>query len=202
MKRVQNCNSVAILSPMQHVNRVYVITLSSQKGETDFRFHIKRWISLTCVCDWFLSYQKSSLMFKRLDASTLPEDILSDTQTLPMMAHSAGSALWVRAPKHICYVCSFGHSCLFTCSSCPIYRTRGGFVALSPISPQELFLQPISSDIEGSQQENPVRENRCEQTHTAVINSSHYAGLLPVLGQYKLWKHCFTLQVAHVLWHS
>lgn len=32
-------------------------------------------------------------MFKRLDASTLPEDILSETQTLPMMAHSAGSAL-------------------------------------------------------------------------------------------------------------
>lgn len=154
-----------------------------------------------CVCDWFLSYQKSNLMFKRLDASTLPEDILSDTQTLPMMAHSAGSALWVRAPKHICHVCSFGPSCLFTCSSCPIYRTRGGFVALSPISPQELFLQPISSDIEASQQENPVRENRCEQTRTAVINGSRDAGLLPILGHYNLWKHCFTLQVAHVLWH-
>ncbi|XP_075877649.1 voltage-dependent R-type calcium channel subunit alpha-1E-like isoform X4 [Nelusetta ayraudi] len=74
-----------------------------------------------------LEAQKSSLMFKRLDASTLPEDILSETQTLPMMAHSAGSAL-----------------------------TRGGFVALSPISPQELFLQPISSDIEASQPENPT----------------------------------------------
>ncbi|XP_074507600.1 voltage-dependent R-type calcium channel subunit alpha-1E-like isoform X4 [Sebastes fasciatus] len=70
-----------------------------------------------------LEAQKSSLMFKRLDASTLPEDILSNTETLPMMAHSAGSAL-----------------------------TRGGFVALSPISPQELFLQPISSDTEASQQ--------------------------------------------------
>lgn len=42
---------------------------------------------------FFLSLQKSSLMFKRLDASTLPEDILSDSQSLPMMAHSAGSAL-------------------------------------------------------------------------------------------------------------
>ncbi|KAL7386483.1 hypothetical protein ABVT39_009200 [Epinephelus coioides] len=72
-----------------------------------------------------LEAQKSALMFKRLDASTLPEDILANTQTLPMMAHSAGSAL-----------------------------TRGGFVALSPISPQELFLQPISSDAEASQPQN------------------------------------------------
>ncbi|XP_034410842.1 voltage-dependent R-type calcium channel subunit alpha-1E-like [Cyclopterus lumpus] len=71
-----------------------------------------------------LEAQKSNLMFKRLDASTLPEDILSDSNTLPMMAHSAGSAL-----------------------------TRGGFVALSPISPQELFL-PIISDTDAAQQEN------------------------------------------------
>ncbi|XP_074544873.1 voltage-dependent R-type calcium channel subunit alpha-1E-like isoform X3 [Halichoeres trimaculatus] len=76
-----------------------------------------------------LEAQKSNLMFKRLDASTLPEDILSNTQTLPMMAHSAGSAL-----------------------------TRGGFVALSPISPQELFMQPISSDVDVSQQQNLVGE--------------------------------------------
>ncbi|XP_050925931.1 voltage-dependent R-type calcium channel subunit alpha-1E isoform X1 [Lates calcarifer] len=76
-----------------------------------------------------LEAQKSNLMFKRLDASTLPEDILSNTQPLPMMAHSAGSAL-----------------------------TRGGFVALSPISPQELFLQPMSSDTDASQQQNLVGE--------------------------------------------
>ncbi|KAL6103851.1 cacna1e [Pungitius sinensis] len=74
-----------------------------------------------------LEAQKSSLMFKRLDASTLPEDILSDSQSLPMMAHSAGSAL-----------------------------TRGGFLALSPISPQELFLQPISTDADGAQEQNPT----------------------------------------------
>ncbi|XP_035491081.1 voltage-dependent R-type calcium channel subunit alpha-1E isoform X6 [Scophthalmus maximus] len=72
-----------------------------------------------------LEAQKSSLMFKRLDASALPEDILSNAETLPVMAHSAGSAL-----------------------------TRGGFVALSPISPQELFLQPMSSDADASQQQN------------------------------------------------
>uniref|UniRef100_A0A8C9WXW3 Calcium voltage-gated channel subunit alpha1 E n=1 Tax=Sander lucioperca TaxID=283035 RepID=A0A8C9WXW3_SANLU len=73
-----------------------------------------------------LEAQKSSLMFKRLDGSALPEEILSNTQTLPMMAHSAG--------------------------------TRGGFVALSPISPQELFLQPISSDPDASQEQNLVRK--------------------------------------------
>lgn len=55
------------------------------------------------ACSWFLSHQKSSLMFKRLDASTLPEDILSETQTLPIMAHSAGSALWVSALLRICF---------------------------------------------------------------------------------------------------
>lgn len=31
-------------------------------------------------------------------------------------------------------------------------------MALSPISPQELFLQPMSSDNEASQQQNPVRK--------------------------------------------
>ncbi|XP_047445627.1 voltage-dependent R-type calcium channel subunit alpha-1E isoform X5 [Mugil cephalus] len=76
-----------------------------------------------------LEAQKSNLMFKRLDAAALPEDILSNTQPLPMMAHSAGSAL-----------------------------TRGGFVALSPISPQELFLQPISSDTDAGQQQNQQSE--------------------------------------------
>lgn len=47
-------------------------------------------------------------MFKRLDASTLPEDILSNTQPLPMMAHSAGSALWVCAHMQIL--------CIFVCT--------------------------------------------------------------------------------------
>lgn len=30
-------------------------------------------------------------------------------------------------------------------------------MALSPISPQELFLQPISSDVDPGQEKNPVR---------------------------------------------
>ncbi|XP_077470736.1 voltage-dependent R-type calcium channel subunit alpha-1E isoform X2 [Stigmatopora argus] len=72
-----------------------------------------------------LEAQKSNLIFKRLDASTLPEDILSNAQPLPMMGHSAGSAL-----------------------------TRGGFVALSPISPQELFLQSMSSEADTAEQQN------------------------------------------------
>nr|XP_023833508.1 voltage-dependent R-type calcium channel subunit alpha-1E-like [Salvelinus alpinus] len=63
--------------------------------------------------------QKASLMpFQRLDASTLSEDILSNAQPLPCMPHSAGSAL-----------------------------TRGGLVALSPLSPQDLLnMQPTTSD--------------------------------------------------------
>ncbi|XP_052332755.1 voltage-dependent R-type calcium channel subunit alpha-1E-like isoform X1 [Oncorhynchus keta] len=66
-----------------------------------------------------LEAQKASLMpFQRLDASTLSEDILSNAQPLPCMPHSAGSAL-----------------------------TRGGLVALSPLSPQDLLnMQPQTSD--------------------------------------------------------
>ncbi|XP_034040024.1 voltage-dependent R-type calcium channel subunit alpha-1E-like isoform X2 [Thalassophryne amazonica] len=82
-----------------------------------------------------LEAQKSNLIFKRLDASTLPEDILSNTQPLPKMAHSAGSAL-----------------------------TRGGFVALSPISPQDLFLQPINSDIDSSQQQIEVKSGSMKRS--------------------------------------
>lgn len=40
------------------------------------------------------------------------------------------------------------------------HRTRGGFVALSPISPQDLFLQPINSDVDSGQEKNLVRRRR------------------------------------------
>lgn len=95
-------------------------------------------------------------MFKRLDAAALPEDILSNTQTLSTMAHTAGSALWVcadtdsRAELMSVGVWLFIFFCLNN-------RTRGGFVALSPISPQELFLQPINSDVDPGQEKNLVR---------------------------------------------
>ncbi|KAJ8395442.1 hypothetical protein AAFF_G00031760 [Aldrovandia affinis] len=65
-----------------------------------------------------LEEQKHAPMFQRMDASSLPQDILSSAKALPFLPHNAGSAL-----------------------------TRGGFVALSPISPQELFMQPRSPDI-------------------------------------------------------
>lgn len=42
-------------------------------------------------------------------------------------------------------------------------------MALSPISPQELFLQPISSDTDASQQQNPVRE-RPKKSIQYIVN--------------------------------
>ncbi|KAI5610402.1 voltage-dependent R-type calcium channel subunit alpha-1E isoform X6, partial [Silurus asotus] len=62
-----------------------------------------------------LEEQKHAPMFQRMDASSLPQEILCSAKALPFLTHSAGNAL-----------------------------TRGGFVALSPISPQELFMQPIT----------------------------------------------------------
>ncbi|XP_077579736.1 voltage-dependent R-type calcium channel subunit alpha-1E [Stigmatopora nigra] len=97
-----------------------------------------------------LEAQKSNLIFKRLDASTLPEDILSNAQPLPMMGHSAGSAL-----------------------------TRGGFVALSPISPQELFLQSMSSEADPAEQQNLTEDasgsiQRSSSTKSDQQGNSHW----------------------------
>ncbi|XP_058640818.1 probable voltage-dependent R-type calcium channel subunit alpha-1E isoform X6 [Onychostoma macrolepis] len=64
-----------------------------------------------------LEEQKHAPMFQRMDASSLPQDILCSAKALPFLSHSAGSAL-----------------------------SRGGFVALSPISPQDLFMQPLAQD--------------------------------------------------------
>ncbi|XP_057212233.1 voltage-dependent R-type calcium channel subunit alpha-1E isoform X4 [Triplophysa rosa] len=64
-----------------------------------------------------LEEQKHAPMFQRMDASSLPQDILCSAKALPFLTHSAGSAL-----------------------------TRGGFVALSPISPQDLFMQPVAQE--------------------------------------------------------
>ncbi|XP_028974512.2 voltage-dependent R-type calcium channel subunit alpha-1E isoform X4 [Esox lucius] len=81
-----------------------------------------------------LEAQKASLRaFQRLDASTLSEDILSNTQPLPCMPHSAGSAL-----------------------------TRGGLVALSPLSPQDLFsMQTMTSDLDTSSQHSGAEMASC-----------------------------------------
>ncbi|XP_039518708.1 voltage-dependent R-type calcium channel subunit alpha-1E isoform X5 [Pimephales promelas] len=64
-----------------------------------------------------LEEQKHAPMFQRMDASSLPQDILCSAKAMPFLSHSAGSAL-----------------------------TRGGFVALSPISPQDFFMQPLGQD--------------------------------------------------------
>ncbi|XP_041695235.1 voltage-dependent R-type calcium channel subunit alpha-1E [Coregonus clupeaformis] len=71
-----------------------------------------------------LEEQKHAPMFQRMDASSLPQDILCSVKALPFLPHSAGSAL-----------------------------TRGGFVALSPISPQEMFMQPMSQDLEDKEED-------------------------------------------------
>ncbi|XP_040895501.1 voltage-dependent R-type calcium channel subunit alpha-1E isoform X2 [Toxotes jaculatrix] len=71
-----------------------------------------------------LEEQKHAPMFQRMDASSLPQEILCNAKSLSFLRHSAGSAL-----------------------------TRGGFVALSPISPQEMFLQPLSLSREEKDEE-------------------------------------------------
>ncbi|XP_039984159.1 voltage-dependent R-type calcium channel subunit alpha-1E [Xiphias gladius] len=71
-----------------------------------------------------LEEQKHAPMFQRMDASSLPQEILCNAKSLSFLSHSAGSAL-----------------------------TRGGFVALSPISPQEMFLQPLSRSREEKEEE-------------------------------------------------
>ncbi|XP_051232685.1 voltage-dependent R-type calcium channel subunit alpha-1E isoform X3 [Dicentrarchus labrax] len=71
-----------------------------------------------------LEEQKNAPMFQRMDASSLPQEILCNAKSLSFLRHSAGSAL-----------------------------TRGGFVALSPISPQEMFLKPLSRSREEKEDE-------------------------------------------------
>nr|XP_020468651.1 voltage-dependent R-type calcium channel subunit alpha-1E [Monopterus albus] len=71
-----------------------------------------------------LEEQKHAPMFQRMDASSLPQEILCNAKSLSFLRHSAGSAL-----------------------------TRGGFVALSPISPQEMFMQPLSCSREEKEDE-------------------------------------------------
>ncbi|TKS74426.1 putative voltage-dependent R-type calcium channel subunit alpha-1E DOE-1 [Collichthys lucidus] len=71
-----------------------------------------------------LEEQKHAPMFQRMDASSLPQEILCNAKSLSFLRHSAGSAL-----------------------------TRGGFVALSPISPQEMFLQPLSCSREEKEED-------------------------------------------------
>ncbi|KAI4885794.1 hypothetical protein NFI96_023159 [Prochilodus magdalenae] len=90
-----------------------------------------------------LEEQKHAPMFQRMDASSLPQEILSSAKALPFLTHSAGSAL-----------------------------TRGGFVALSPVSPQELFMQPLSPEPEEEDyrlQYRPVQNTFFESGHRTLV---------------------------------
>ncbi|MCI4380495.1 hypothetical protein PGIGA_G00240510 [Pangasianodon gigas] len=85
-----------------------------------------------------LEEQKHAPMFQRMDASSLPQEILCSAKALPFLTHSAGNAL-----------------------------TRGGFVALSPISPQELFMQPITPE----QEEEEYTPHYRPQHSPSTVNS-------------------------------
>ncbi|KAK3565563.1 hypothetical protein QTP86_012461, partial [Hemibagrus guttatus] len=86
-----------------------------------------------------LEEQKHAPMFQRMDASSLPQEILCSAKALPFLTHSAGNAL-----------------------------TRGGFVALSPISPQELFMQPITPEQEEGEGEGYTPHYRPQHSPSTV----------------------------------
>ncbi|XP_030582425.1 voltage-dependent R-type calcium channel subunit alpha-1E isoform X1 [Archocentrus centrarchus] len=90
-----------------------------------------------------LEEQKHAPMFQRMDASSLPQEILCNAKSLSFLRHSAGSAL-----------------------------TRGGFVALSPISPQEMFLQPLSHSTE--QKEEDDEDDYHSPYHPYHIHHHHH----------------------------
>ncbi|KAM6963143.1 voltage-dependent R-type calcium channel subunit alpha-1E [Aplochiton taeniatus] len=94
-----------------------------------------------------LEEQKHAPMFQRMDASSLPQDILCSAKAPPFLSHSAGTAL-----------------------------TRGGFVALSPISPQEMFLQP------------PVHHGQAleEEEEDYHIPYHHYRHHVPEAAEYRV----------------
>ncbi|XP_036411291.1 voltage-dependent R-type calcium channel subunit alpha-1E isoform X1 [Megalops cyprinoides] len=96
-----------------------------------------------------LEEQKHAPMFQRMDASSLPQDILSSAKALPFLPHSAGSAL-----------------------------TRGGFVALSPISPQELFMQPRSPDMESKEDFHHRHHHHHHHHHAPVPEHKEYNRVL------------------------
>ncbi|XP_062411314.1 voltage-dependent R-type calcium channel subunit alpha-1E [Sardina pilchardus] len=96
-----------------------------------------------------LEEQKHAPMFQRMDASSLPQDILSNAKALPFLAHSTGSAL-----------------------------TRGGFGALSPISPQELFMPPMTCHDVEEQEETYHHHYHGHHLHTMVPESKDFNPIL------------------------
>lgn len=103
-----------------------------------------------------LEEQKHAPMFQRMDASSLPQEILCNAKSLSFLHHSAGSAL-----------------------------SRGGFVALSPISPQEMFLQPLSqSRDEKKEEEDGYRSAYHPYPHPHYHHLSHLHTLVSDVVEY------------------
>ncbi|KAF3690925.1 Voltage-dependent R-type calcium channel subunit alpha-1E Brain calcium channel II [Channa argus] len=102
-----------------------------------------------------LEEQKHAPMFQRMDASSLPQEILCNAKSLSFLRHSAGSAL-----------------------------TRGGFVALSPISPQEMFLQPLSHSKEEKDEEEDDGYNLPYHPYRHPHYHQHLHTLVPDVVEY------------------
>ncbi|XP_051928748.1 voltage-dependent R-type calcium channel subunit alpha-1E-like isoform X2 [Hippocampus zosterae] len=94
-----------------------------------------------------LEEQKHAPMFQRMDASSLPQEIICNAKSLSFLSHSAGPAL-----------------------------TKGGFVALSPISPQDVFLQPQSRS--GEEEENDDYYPPYHRYHFPYHHHHHYLDTL------------------------
>ncbi|KAK5870365.1 hypothetical protein PBY51_025007 [Eleginops maclovinus] len=105
-----------------------------------------------------LEEQKHAPMFQRMDASSLPQEILCNAKSLSFLGHSAGSAL-----------------------------TRGGFVALSPVSPQEMFLQPLSrsrEEKEGEEEEEDGDYRSPYHPYPSPHHHHHLHTLVPDVVEY------------------
>ncbi|XP_061634035.1 voltage-dependent R-type calcium channel subunit alpha-1E [Phyllopteryx taeniolatus] len=100
-----------------------------------------------------LEEQKHAPMFQRMDASSLPQEILCNAKSLAFLRHSAGSAL-----------------------------TKGGFVALSPISPQDMFLQPRPHS--GEEEENDDYYPPYHPYHFPHHHHYHLDTLVPEVVEY------------------
>ncbi|XP_076736732.1 voltage-dependent R-type calcium channel subunit alpha-1E isoform X5 [Maylandia zebra] len=102
-----------------------------------------------------LEEQKHAPMFQRMDASSLPQEILCNAKSLSFLRHSAGSAL-----------------------------TRGGFVALSPISPQEMFLQPLSRPREEKEEDDEDDYHSPYHPYRIHHHHHHLHTLVPEVVEY------------------
>ncbi|XP_056894023.1 voltage-dependent R-type calcium channel subunit alpha-1E isoform X5 [Takifugu flavidus] len=102
-----------------------------------------------------LEEQKHAPMFQRMDASSLPQEILCNARSLSFLRHSAGSAL-----------------------------TRGGFIALSPISPQDMFLQPFSCSREEKEEEDVDYHSPYHPYHHPHGHHLHLHNLVPDVIEY------------------